>query len=299
MWSQVKCALRNLLHKQQIESDLDAEIRSYVDAVTEEKMASNLSYNEARRRALAESGGMEQVKQAVRNGRAGTLAESLGQDIRYGLRQLRRNPAFTWTAVVTLGLGIGATTAIFSAVYVLLLQPLPYSDPARLVSISSAFPTGATDLLSPDFVAARNGLHSVSQFAGYRWMDANLTGAGDAIRVKWVGTTANFLPMLGISPSLGRDFRADEEKPGGPAVVLLSDRFWRSHFHADPNVVGTHVVLDGREQTILGVLPAHFNFPDFSIEPEVYGLADLDPDISLAVDKSVLACGLLLACDRG
>ncbi len=128
MWSPLKSAFRNLFWKEHVESNLDEEIQSYVDAVTEEKIAAGLTRAEACRRALAESGGIEQVKQAIRNGRAGTLAESVAQDVRYGLRQLRRNPAFTWTAVITLGLGIGATTAIFSAVYV---SAQPYSPPAH------------------------------------------------------------------------------------------------------------------------------------------------------------------------
>src|SRR3984957_20076623 len=154
MGSRVRTALRNWLHKQQVESDLDVEIRSYVDVVTDEKIASGLSPDEARRRALAESGGMEQVKQAVRNGRAGTFAESVAQDIRFALRQLRRNPAFTWTAVITLGLGIGATTAIFSAVYALLLRPLPYPGANRLMYLSAQMSRAHNDVLgSPDFVA--------------------------------------------------------------------------------------------------------------------------------------------------
>src|SRR5580698_10853071 len=158
MGSRVRTALRNWLHKQQVESDLDVEIRSYVDAVTDEKIAGGLSHDEARRRALAESGGMEQVKQSVRNSRAGTLAESLGQDFRYAIRQLRHNPVFTWTAVLTLGLAIGATTAIFSAVYALLLRPLPYPDANRLMHISEAWPKRSADaipMISADFVAAQ------------------------------------------------------------------------------------------------------------------------------------------------
>ena len=285
--SRVKSALHNLLHRSQIESELDAEIRSYVDAITEERIANGMSPNEARRLVLAECGGMEQVKQSVREVRAGTGIELLWQDLRYTLRQLGRNPAFTWTAVLTLGLGIGATTSIFSAVYALLLRPLPYLQPNQLVYIASAFPTGTTDLVSPDFVAGQHGLKSFSQIAGYRWRNSNLTGAGDAVRVDWVGITANFLPMLGVSPGLGRGFRSDEEHPSGPAVVMLSDRFWRSYFHADPEIVGKSVAIDGKEQTIIGVLPPRFNFPDFALEPQVYGLADLDPDTSLSVDKGV------------
>jgi predicted permease len=292
MWSKVRFALRNLLHKRQIESNLDAEIRSYVDAVTDEKIASGLSHEQARRRALAESGGMEQVKQAVRNGRAGMLAESLGQDIRYGFRQLRRNPAFTWTAVTTLGLAIGATTAIFSAVYALLLRPLPYPDANRLMYVSQAWPKKNADsmpMISPDFVAAQSALKSFQSVAGFVDMgDRNLIGAGDPVRVKVVEMTANFLPMLGIVPRPGRNFLNSEDRAGGPAVVLLSHRLWESKFQGDPSIMGRAVTLDGKIQTVVGILPAHFLFPDPALEPDVYVPADFDPDTSLSRQKNIL-----------
>ena len=138
--SRLKSALRTILHQQRVESELESEIRSYVDAVTDEKIASGVSPIEARRQALAESGGVEQVKQSVRDQRASTAIQSVVQDLRYGLRQMRRNPAFTLTAVITLGLGLGATTAIFSAVYALLIRPLPYPDADRLVEILDGNP---------------------------------------------------------------------------------------------------------------------------------------------------------------
>jgi putative ABC transport system permease protein len=282
LWYRSRSALFNLFRRPQIESQLDEEVRAYVDIVTDEKIAKGMPPEEARRQALAECGGMEQVKQAVREGRAGTGIERLWQDVRYTLRQLSRNPAFTWTAVVTLGLGIGATTSIFSAVYALLVRPLPYPQSDQLAYISAEFIPEAGELLSPEFVAAQQGLKSFSQFAGYWSTSSNLTGAGDPERVDWAGVTTNLLPMLGIRPQLGRGFRDDEERPGGPAVILLSDRLWRSYFHADPNVVGKSVAIDGKEQTIIGVLPPHFSFPDFALEPQVYGLADLDPDTSPA-----------------
>jgi len=140
MGSRLTSALRTLLHKQRVETELDMEIRSYVDAAADEKIESGISPTEARRQALAECGGLEQVKQAVRDRRASTTVESVIQDIRYGLRQMRHNPAFTWTAVITLGLGIGATTAIFSAVYALLIRPLPHPGSSRLMEISMAWP---------------------------------------------------------------------------------------------------------------------------------------------------------------
>jgi predicted permease len=292
MWSRVRSALRNLLHKQQIESDLDAEISSYVDAATDEKIASGLPHDEARRSALVESGGMEQVKLAVRNGRAGTFAESLGQDIRYGLRQLRRNPAFSWTAVVTLGLGIGATTAIFSAVYALLLRPLPYPGANRLMHISQAWPKKNSydvPLISQDFVAAESTLKSFESLGGFTdGGDRTLIGTGDPIQVKVVQMTANFLPMLGILPQPGRNFVNSEDRPGGPAVALLSHRLWESKFQGDTPIVGRAVTLDGNLVTVVGILPAHFLFPDPAIEPDVYVPADFDLDTNLSRYKHIL-----------
>ena len=168
MWSNIKSALRNLLHKQQVESELDDEIASYVAAITDEKIAAGLPPQEARRRALAECGGTEHVKQAVRNSRAGALAESLRQDIRFGIRQLRRNPAYSSTAIVTLALGIGATTSIFSAVYGLLLRPLTYPDSDRLMFIYQHTKDGEMSaLLNPDFIAAQSALRSFESLAGF------------------------------------------------------------------------------------------------------------------------------------
>jgi hypothetical protein len=168
--TRLKSALLTLLRKQRVESELEMEIRSYVDSITDEKIATGTLPAEARRQALIEAGGLEQVKQAVRDQRASTFAESVVQDIRYGLRQLRRNPAFTFTAVITLGLGIGATTAIFSAVYALLIRPLPYPDSDRLMEILDGNPKKGWlggPLISPDFVAAQSSLRSFESIAGF------------------------------------------------------------------------------------------------------------------------------------
>jgi predicted permease len=291
VWAHIQSALRNWLHRRQVEADLDAEIRSYVDAVTEEKIAGGLFPGEARRRALAESGGIEPMKQAVRNGRAGMLAESLAQDLRYGIRQLRRNPAFTWTAVITLGLGIGATTAIFSAVYALLLRPLPYPGANRLLWVYQVWPKRdwtPTPMVSPDFVAAQSTLHSFQSLAGFVNIgDRNLIGVGDPVRVKVVAMTANFLPTLGIVPRPGRNFLQSEDRAGGPPVALLSHRLWESKFAGDSSVVGRAITLDGEVRTVIGVMPAHFLFPDPGIEPDVCVPAAFDPDTTISRDKNI------------
>lgn len=289
IWLRIRTSAWNFLHKDKLESDLDAEIREYVDAVAAEKIDAGMSQSEARRSALAEMGGMEQVKQAVRESRTGTTFELLWQDLRYGMRMLRRNPSFTWTAVITLGLGIGATTSIFSAVYSLLLRPLPYSKPDQLVSLTAQTPQFKADVLvSPDFVAAQHKVKSFSQLSGYWWANRNLTGSVDPVRIVWVGITANFLPMLGVTPQLGRNFSANEDRPGGPAVIMLSNRIWRSQFQADPKVIGKSVTIDGTEKTIIGVLPASFSFPNYGLEPDVYAPADLERDTSVSPEKPVL-----------
>ncbi len=154
LWSRLKFLSRNLLHRPQIESQLDEELRSYADMLADEKIAAGIPPSEARRTTLVELGGIEQVKQSVRDRRTGAGLELLWQDVRYALRQLRRNRAFTLTAVITLGLGIGATTAIFSAVYVLLLRPLPYPDAGRLMFVSAHIRRAHRHAPSQDFVAA-------------------------------------------------------------------------------------------------------------------------------------------------
>lgn len=291
MGRRLASALRSLLHKQRVESELDIEIRSYVDAIADEKFESGISSTEARRQALAESGGIEQVKQAVRDHRTSTIAESVLQDVRYGLRQLRHNPAFAWTAVMTLGLGIGATTAIFSAVYALLIRPLPYPDSVRLIEILEAYPKSGTynsPLISPDFVAAQSGLRSFESVAGFADRgDQNLTSMGDPIRVKVVGITANFIPELHAIPERGRAFLNSEDRIGGPAVVLLSHRLWQSKFDSNPRMIGGSITLEGKARTVVGVLPAHFIFPDSAIEPDVYIPASLDADATLYTSSQV------------
>jgi putative ABC transport system permease protein len=286
--SRLKAAVGNLLHKDRAERELDAEIRAYVDEQADEMIAAGVEPGEARRRALAEAGCVEPVKQAVRDHRAGAGLELLWRDVSYCLRQLRRNPAFAWTAILTLALGIGATTTIFSAVYSLLLRPLPYPGANRLVTITPHSTESPTNLMpSPDFSAARNGLGSFEDVGGYLWRNRNVTGVGDPVRVNWVGVSANFLPMLRVVPQLGRVIRPDEDRRDGPPVVLLSDRFWRDQLHADAKVVGKRVILDGTAQTVIGVLPARFSFPDLALEPDVYGPLDLDGDTSFSVRKPV------------
>ncbi len=287
--SRIITGFRNCLKKQKLEKQLDDEVRAFVEMLTDEKVSSGVHPDEARRRAIIEAGGIEQVKQKVREQRAGNGAESVWQDVRYGLRGLRHSPTFTMTAVATLGLGIGATTSIFSAVYSLLLHPLPYPNSSQIMSISSSVPSPDSGvIISPEFVAAQQGLTSFEQVAGYHSANINLSGTGDPVRLSWVAVTSNFFPMIGVSPQLGRSFTRSEDQPGGPPVILVSNRLWRSQFHADPAVVGKVAVVDGRDQTIIGVLPPGFTFPDLDLEPDIYALANLNHDTSVTIETAVI-----------
>ena len=300
LWPRIKSTLRNLFRKPQIESHLDQELRAYVDMVTDEKISAGISASEARRIALAELGGIEQVKQAVREGRAGTRIELIWQDVRYALRQLSRNRGFTLTAVITLGLGIGATTAIFSAVYSLLLRPLPYYNPSQLMSVSSVWPEEDSDaMISPDFVAAQMETKSFEQFAGYDYGNENLTGAGDPLKVIRALVTSNFFATIGVVPQLGRTFAPGEDRSGGPSIIVLSDHLWRNKFHADPDILGKAAILNGKEQTIAGVLPPRFIFPNLSVEPDYYAPAPLESDTTVSVAKPVFGMRVIARLRSG
>jgi predicted permease len=273
-------------------NELDEELRFHLEQSTEARIAAGIAPEEARRQALIEFGGVERTREQCHQQRPGWWLGTVAQDVRYALRGLRRNRAFTLTAVITLGLGIGATTAIFSAVYALLLRPLPYPGANRLMYIYQAWPKKSDfspiPMISPDFVAAQSTLKSFQSLAGFVDMgDRNLIGTGDPVRVEVVRMTANFLPMLGIVPRPGRNFLSSEDRPGGPAVVLLSHRLWESKFQGDPSVVGRAITLDGKSQTVVGVLPPRFLFPDPGIEPDVYVPMACDPDTNLSRDKGL------------
>jgi predicted permease len=297
MWSHIKAVFRNLLHTQQVDTELNDEIASYVDAVTEEKIAAGFAPEEARRRALAECGGTEHVKQAVRNGRAGALAESVSQDIRFGVRQLRRNPAFAWTSILTLALGIGATTSIFSAVYGLLLRPLTYPGSDRLMFICQHTKyDDMSALINQDFVAAQSALRSFESVAGYLGPeDENLTGVDSPVRVSAMRVTANFFPTLRVTPVLGRNFLSSEDRKDGPAVVILSQRLWQSRLNSDPAIIGRTITLAGKVQTVVGVLPAPFIFPDPAVEPDLYVPAGIDNETSLQTTNITIYTVLSIA----
>lgn len=191
--------------------------------------------------------------------------EALLKDIRSGVRNLIKHPGFAAIALLTLALGIGANTAIFSVVNAVLLRPLPYPNAAQLVMIWGKLPSHGLDTLNasaPEFVDYRDRNHTFSGIAAYASLGRNLTGAGAPERLNVTFATAGFFPVLATTPLRGRTFLAEEDQPGHNAVVILSHSLWQRRFAADDNVIGRSIMLDGVGHTVVGVMPQGFNYPD-------------------------------------
>jgi putative ABC transport system permease protein len=259
MLDDLRFRLRALLRGRQVNGELDDELRFHVDHEVEKLIASGLSREEALRRARLAFGGLDQVKEECQEARGVHLAETLLQDIRYGLRTLRRSPGFAFAALVTLACGIGANTAIFSLVYGVLLRPLPYADPARLVVLNETTPrVGLVSVSYPNFLDWRAQSHSFVALSAVTQVAFNLAGVSQPENISGDAVSPGFLSMMGVRPIVGRDFTADEEKAGTPAVVLISYDLWQSHFGGDRDVSGRTIRLDGLPVTVVGVLPPDY-----------------------------------------
>jgi predicted permease len=294
--------IRSLFDRQKADQELDEELRYHVEQKTQRHIAGGMNPQEARRAAHLEIGGLEKRKEECRDARQVTWLQDLLQDVRYGLRILRKSPGFTTIAILTLALGIGANTAIFSVVQGVLLAPLPYSQPDRLVlvwqyNLTLKHPISVS---YPDFLDWQREARSFQQMAAYDSQDRNLTAPGTPEHLNGEEISSGFLSTLGIKPILGREFSPEEDHQGGAPVVLISNRLWRNRFAGSIAVLGKSVTLDGVDYTIAGVLPADFRllgddadvytpigrgdpliFGDRTIHP-VLCVAHLKPGVSIA-----------------
>jgi putative ABC transport system permease protein len=257
--------IRSLFRRNVVERELDQELRFHLERQIAEYVAAGMTPQEARTRATREFGGVEQMKEQCRDERRVNLIETLLQDIRYGARTLRKNPGFTFFAVVVLALGIAANTAIFSIADTVLLRPLPYRDAGRLVMVwEDSSPYGfPRDTPAPgnfsdwklrnevfeDMAASSNGTF-------------NLTGDGNPQEILGRYVTANLFSVLGTGVTLGRDFRAEDDIPGTARVAILSHGLWLQRFGGDPQIVGKEMHLNYEKYTVIGVMPRGFQFPD-------------------------------------
>jgi putative ABC transport system permease protein len=246
------------------ERDLDAEVRSYVEILSDEKLADGLSAESARRAALIEIGGLEQVKEDVRQARPGAWMRDLVSDIRYAVRAFLRSPGFTLIAVLSLALGIGANTTAFISVNALAFHPLPYPGVERIVTVWESLPklgTGRDPVAPANYLDWSGNTRSFERLAAYSQWDASLTGAGDPERIQAGAVTPGFFEVFGMRPALGRTFLPDEAAPGRDGEVVVSYGFWKSRLGASPDAIGRTVSLGNRAYTVVGVMPEEFDFP--------------------------------------
>jgi putative ABC transport system permease protein len=255
--------LRNLFSARSVEADLDEEVQSHLEMLIEENIRAGMPLEEAQRAARIELGGIEQVKEQVREERIGHWLHSVLSDCRYALRLLRKSPAFTATAILTLALGIGANTAIFSAVNALLLNPYPFPQSSRILSLDARHVSGKNSGTGyRDYVDWHDQSAAFEEMAIVPWTGAfTLTGQGEPQRIVGGETTEGFLRVLGLQPVLGRWFTPEEDKPGAPRVAVLSYTTWQRRFGASTDVLGRTLTLNGQPVTIIGVLPSRFAFP--------------------------------------
>ena len=292
---------RNLRRSAEVEQDLDGELRSYLEQLALRHEQDGMSPENARRAARLEFGGMAQVKEQVREARAGSRLEEMRQDLRYGLRTLRKNGAFTSVAVMALALGIGACTAMFSVAYGILLHPLPYPEASRLAVVCLRyyprdFAFGTISIR--DFETWRAHNHAFEEPSLFSNTRLDIGGDGAAPeQVKGAIVTAGFFPTLRTAPLLGRYFAAGDDQPGRPSLIVIGESLWRRRFGARRDVVGSMIRVGGTPYTIVGVMPRLFRFPGEETEawtnlklapstrfgPWFYrGIARLKPGVTMA-----------------
>jgi putative ABC transport system permease protein len=277
----VPLRLRSLFRRGQVEAELNEELRYHLERRIEVNTAAGMSVEEARYAALRAMHGLDQRKEECRDMRRVRLIEDLWQDFRFSLRSLLKRPGFTAIALLALALGIGANTAIFSLVNAVILQPLPYRDPDRLISVYGTRNRSTQGSVGPtDFLDYRSQNKTFEQFAasGSMMLPMNLTGSGEPERLNASIITGNYFDTFGVRPALGRGFSLENEKTGQDHVTVLSHAFWQTRFGGDPNIVNKTINLDGKAYEVLGVMPAEVVLPqpaqlwvpiNFDADPEM------------------------------
>ena len=254
--------LAALFARQRRDRELTDELESHLQLHIDDNLRRGMSPEEARRQAVIGLGGLEQTKEIYRDRRGLPMIETLLQDLRFGARTLARNPGFTAVAVLTLALGIGATTAIFSVVYGVLLRPLPYRDSNRIMAVFELTSKGTPSRLAdPNFDDFRDQSRSFQAIAKYGDNVASVSGARQPTRTTVANVSPEFLKVFGIQPILGRDFTAGDAKKGAGPTVLVSYGYWKQELGSPRDLSQSHLKIDGAIYSVIGVLPAGFRFP--------------------------------------
>ena len=247
--------LRSLLRRKKVEAEMDDELRFHYQRQVEKLVATGLTRDEATRQAHLSVGGAEQLKEECRDARGVQFVENFLRDLRYSLRMLRKSPGFAIVAVLTLALGIGANTAIFSVIDSVLLSPLPYPAPERLVTIKQN-----DSLRNIDDI--RQQSKTLAQGGGVTIERMDYAGGPEPLQIRAAYVNAGLLETLGVAPMLGRLISPDEDVKGGPHNMVITHHFWREFLGADPNVLGRSLALNGNRYTVIGVMPATFALPE-------------------------------------
>lgn len=262
--------LRSLLRRDALDADINKELEAHIAMEIEHRQKNGMSAEEARRTALRDFGGVQKAREEVQDVRGMTFWDVLRQDVRFGLRSLRRSPGYTVAAVLILALGIGANTAMFSVINGVLIKPLPFRNQSGIVLVqqhSSNRTVRQTGVSLPEYYAYRDRLTSVSNLVEYHQMSFTLLRQGDPATVNVGVVSSNFFGSLGVAPLIGRDFVEADDALGSPAVLLLTYEYWQSKFGKDPQVVGKVVEMNDKVHTIIGVLPP---FPQYPGVNDVY-----------------------------
>jgi putative ABC transport system permease protein len=315
LMARLRHLVRDVFRRGRFESGMDAEIEAFLDLAAEEHARQGLAPDEARRAARMQLGGVEQAREAMRAERLGTFLDTVGQDLRYALRRMRREPGFTLVAVATLALGIGASTAVLSTVRSVLLAPLPFRDSDRLVRLlivgTDADGRRREASLVPSwFHALRERSRTLERVAAQRYQDLTLAGDGESERVVAIGVSDQWAETLGIQPMLGRGFSQTEQREGSTArVALLGYGFWKRRYGGDASVLGRPLRLNGQVYTAIGVMPQEFRYPyntdvwiPMTFPPEQSSPADLNAPARVRsgvsrdeVDRELAAIGAELS----
>ena len=253
------------LWRRRQDAELDEELASHLRMAIADRIARGESPEAASQAARLEMGNLPLIKEVTRDTWGWTMVEQILQDIRYACRTLRKTPAFSLVAIITLALGIGANTAMFSVINAVLLRPLPFPHPERLVAVTETDLRRAPNIRStsvswPNFFDWRSRAHSVEAMSAYRDADFTLTSGTRSLHIDGAVVSSEFFSTLGVQPVLGRGFQREEERAGAD-VAVISDQLWRSQFDADPAVVGRAMRLNGRRFSVVGVMPPRFRFP--------------------------------------
>jgi putative ABC transport system permease protein len=255
--------LRASSRRRNVEREMDRELQFHLEMETAENIRRGMSEEEARRAALLSFGGVERTKEDYRDVARFRRFEEFRQDLRYGLRMLLKTPGFTAAAALTLALGVGANTAVFSVVYATLLRPLPYPEAERIYSVEVTMPERSLSFAGriQDYLEWRKADTAFSAVAALQTAEWNLTGNGEPERVGGARVSVNFFDFLGVHPSPGRGFAPEEETPGADRVVVISDALWRRRYAADPNLVGRTIELNGQNHLVVGIASASLLVP--------------------------------------